>query len=111
MDELIACCGLDCSACQAREATLKDDNQLRQKVAAKWSELNGVLITADMINCVGCRAEGVKTPFCQSLCQIRLCALGKGFATCGDCQNMDGCKIVSAVHSTNEKAKTRLKNK
>ena len=111
MDELIACCGLDCSACQARKATLNDDNALRQKVAKEWSELNGVTITADMINCVGCRAKGVKTPFCESLCQIRICALSKGFTTCGDCQTMDGCLVVGQVHSTNGEAKARLQKK
>lgn len=108
MDELIACCGLDCSACEARIATLNDDNALREKVAKKWSELNGVIITAEMINCAGCRADGVKTPFCQSLCQIRICALNKGYSTCGDCKNMDDCAVVGAVHSTNAKAKARL---
>ncbi|MGN1373501.1 MAG: DUF3795 domain-containing protein [Candidatus Coproplasma sp.] len=109
MDELIACCGLDCSACDARKATVDDDNELRERVAKLWSELNGVTITAEMINCVGCRAEGVKTPFCQSLCPIRKCVLGRGYSTCGDCIEMDGCQTVAMVHSTNAEAKERLK--
>lgn len=109
MDELIACCGLDCSACDARRATINNDNELRRKVAKLWSELNDVTITAEMINCSGCRTEGVKTPFCQSLCPIRLCVNGKGYSTCGDCKNMDGCSTAGMVHSTNAEAKERLK--
>lgn len=109
MHELMAICGLDCSSCEAREATINNDNELRIKVAKLWSELNGVTITPDMINCVGCRAEGVKTPFCQSLCPIRQCAISKSYSTCADCESMDGCSTVAMVHSTNSEAKERLK--
>ncbi|MGN0807864.1 MAG: DUF3795 domain-containing protein [Candidatus Coproplasma sp.] len=109
MDELTACCGLDCSVCEARKATLNNDDELRRKVAQKWSELNGVTITAEMINCVGCRAEGVKTPFCESLCPIRRCVNDKGYSTCGDCKDMEACPTVAMVHSTNHDAKERLK--
>jgi len=62
MKEYIAYCGLDCESCDARLATINDDNALRQQVAKHWSELNGVEITPEMINCSGCRIEGVKTP-------------------------------------------------
>lgn len=109
MKELIAVCGLDCESCEAREATVNNDNALRESVAKKWSELNKVTITPEMINCTGCRAEGVKTPFCQSLCPIRICAKSKGFETCGDCEKMEDCQTVAMVHSTNSAAKQRLK--
>ena len=58
-------------------ATVNNDDDLRIKVAKEWSELNSVEITPEMINCAGCRIEGVKTPFCDSLCPIRQCALGR----------------------------------
>ena len=35
MARLIACCGLNCATCQARVATIKNDNDLRAKIAAK----------------------------------------------------------------------------
>ena len=57
MKKLIAYCGLDCEKCDARKATLNDDNALREKVAKEWSELNGVEITPEMINCEGCRSD------------------------------------------------------
>ena len=109
MKKLIAYCGLDCEKCDARTATLNNDNTLREKVAKLWSEMNGVEITAEMINCEGCRADGVKTPFCDSMCQIRQCALGKGYETCGNCSQIDSCGTVSMVLSNNAEAAGNLK--
>ena len=109
MKKLIAYCGLDCEKCDARVATLNNDNALREKVAKLWSELNGVEITAEMINCEGCRADGVKTPFCDSMCQIRQCALGKGYETCGNCSQIDSCGTVGMVLSNNAEASGNLK--
>lgn len=31
MKEFIACCGLDCEKCEARIATVNNDNELRKK--------------------------------------------------------------------------------
>ena len=109
MKNLIAFCGLDCEKCDARKATLNNDNALRENVAKLWSELNGVEIAPDMINCEGCRIDGVKTPFCDSLCPIRQCALKKGCETCGDCATMSGCQTVGMVISNNAEALSNLK--
>lgn len=110
MKKLIAFCGLDCENCEARIATLNNDNALRQKVAKLWSEMNEVEIAPEMINCEGCRADGVKTPFCDSLCPIRQCALGKGCETCGDCSAIDDCQTVGMVISNNADALNNLKS-
>ena len=48
MKDYIACCGLDCETCEARIATIKDDNELRKKVAKLWSELNNIEISPQM---------------------------------------------------------------
>ena len=40
MKQLIACCGLDCESCDARIATVKNDDELREKTAQKWSAMN-----------------------------------------------------------------------
>ena len=59
MKQLIACCGLDCESCDARIATVKNDNELREKTAQKWSAMNNAPeITAATINCMGCRTDG-----------------------------------------------------
>ncbi|MBQ5576063.1 MAG: DUF3795 domain-containing protein, partial [Bacteroidales bacterium] len=51
MNNFIAYCGLNCEKCEARIATINNDNDLRQKVAHHWSDLNQVEITPEMINC------------------------------------------------------------
>jgi len=109
MNQYIACCGLDCETCEARLATVNNDDALRAKVAKLWSDLNGVEITPEMINCVGCRINGVKTPYCESLCPIRQCALGRGVETCGNCSEMESCEKLGAITEHNSDALNRLK--
>ena len=108
MKKMIAYCGLDCEKCDAYLATLHDDQALREKTAKAWSELNHVPILPEHINCLGCRADGIKTVFCDSLCEIRQCALKKGVETCGDCPDRVGCPTVGAVWNSNSEAKSRL---
>lgn len=109
MKDYIAYCGLDCETCEAHIATVNNDNDLRIKVAKEWSELNGVEITPEMINCDGCRIEGIKTPFCDSLCPIRQCALGRTVETCGGCSEMSTCEKLEMITGNNEEALKRLK--
>jgi hypothetical protein len=105
----IAYCGLDCETCEARIATVNHDDVMRRMVARKWSELNGVEITPEMINCAGCRIDGVKTPYCDSLCPIRQCAIARGVETCGSCGGMDACEKLGAIISNNPDTMKRLK--
>ena len=76
-NQLIGCCGLDCEKCDARIATIANDNTLREKTAALWTKLNGVTILPEMINCTGCRIEDAKTPFCDKLCPVHNCVREK----------------------------------
>ncbi len=103
----IGYCGLDCGNCDARIATITHDEELRKKTAELWSKLNQAEITPDMIDCTGCRVEGAKTPYCESYCQIRQCAMRKGISTCGECEEMKECETLSAITANNEEA---LKN-
>ena len=108
MDRLIACCGLDCEKCEARIATLTNNDTLREETARKWSEMNNSPeITADTINCLGCRAEGMKFAYC-AMCGIRSCAVEKGFATCGECAELDTCPTVAPVLENAPEAKGNL---
>ncbi len=107
-DSLIAYCGLDCKNCEARIATINNDDELRIKVSEEWSKLNNVLITKEMINCTGCHMDGVKTPFCESLCPIRKCAISKSFNSCGDCCDLNSCDKIKMIISNNKEALERL---
>ena len=111
MEQIMAYCGLDCESCEARIATINNDDALRRMAADEWSKLNNVKITPEMINCMGCRVDGVKTVYCDSLCPIRQCALQKQVDTCGDCGELDTCEKVAMVIRNNDQALQNLKSK
>ena len=110
MKGFIAYCGLNCETCEARMATVNNDDAQREKVAKLWSELNGVEITPEMINCVGCRIDGAKTPYCESLCPIRQCAMAKRVETCGACADMSKCEKLGTITENNADALENLKS-
>ena len=109
MNEMIGCCGLNCEKCDAYLATVNNDQALREKTAKLWAKLNNAPILPEHINCEGCRVNGAKTVFCESLCEIRKCALQKGFATCGDCPELKTCPTIGAILNNNPSAVENLK--
>lgn len=109
MKNMIAYCGLDCENCDAYLATVNNDQELRKKTAKLWAELNNAPIFPEHINCEGCRVDGVKTVFCDSMCGIRQCAMKKGVNTCGDCSDLEKCSIISGILENNPSALINLK--
>ena len=109
MKDFIAYCGLDCETCEARTATVNNDDELRRRVAELWSRLNGAEITPEMIRCEGCRFDGVKSLFCDSLCRIRPCAQGRGLEHCGLCAEMESCEKLAMITGDNAQALENLK--
>ena len=107
--KMIAFCGLDCGACDAYLATVRNDQALREQTAKKWSALNKITILPEQINCEGCRADGVKTVFCEKLCDIRQCALKTGVATCGACAQLETCATVGKITANSPAALKNLK--
>ncbi len=108
MKEFIAYCGLNCESCEARLATISNDEALRQKVAKEWSELNNAEITPEMICCDGCRIPGRKTPYCEALCPIRQCALKRNLETCGECTDVKKCEKAGMILVNSEEARRNL---
>ena len=106
---MIAYCGLDCEKCDAYIATINNDQELRVKTAKLWTELNNTSILPEHINFQGCRADGIKTVYCDSLCSIRQCAMKKGVSTCGDCPDMEKCQTVGMILSNNTAALKNLR--
>jgi len=108
MNNLIAACGINCAECDARTATLNNDNNLREIVAKKWkTEYGNSDITPEMINCMGCNAEGLKIGHCAE-CEMRTCAHGKGFTTCAECDSFDSCETITGFHKFVPQAKENL---
>lgn len=109
MKKMIAYCGLDCEKCDAYLATINDDQDLRERTAKLWAELNNAPILPEHINWQGCRVDGMKTVFCDSICSIRQCALKKSVATCGECPDLESCSTVGAILENNPSALKNLK--
>ena len=53
----------------------------------------------------------IKTVFCNSLCEIRQCALKKDVETCGDCAEFETCQTVGMILEGNPEALYNLKEK
>ncbi|MBN2369827.1 MAG: DUF3795 domain-containing protein [Vicinamibacteria bacterium] len=92
---MIAFCGLDCAACPALFAAKRLSLEERQKVADQWSKEFNASIKAVDVDCVGCTVrEGVHVGH-WSVCEMRLCGLGKGLSTCADCPEFACTKLES----------------
>ena len=111
MRKIIAYCGLDCETCDAYRATANNDQDLREKTARLWADLNQAPILPEHINCEGCRVDGVKTVFCEQMCRIRQCALEKGVTTCGECPEWEHCGIMKSFLENNPGAFDNLREK
>ena len=109
MSKIISCCGLNCANCEARIATVNNDDALRIKTAELWSkQYNSPEITPQMINCVGCREQGVKIRHCED-CLIRKCADSKGLITCASCSELEKCDMLTPIHKYVPDALANLK--
>ena len=93
---MIGYCGLDCDQCEAFIATRNNDDALRVKVAAEWAKQYGAPIKPEHINCTGCKSAGVKTYYCEQLCEIRKCATRKSLGTCAECPDY-ACALLKPV--------------
>ena len=109
MHKMIACCGINCETCEARIATIKNDDKMRVEVAKKWCEMNHTdKITPESINCTGCRVEGVKFYFCSHMCEVHKCVTAKGYETCAECPDKNTCKLVGTIWENCAEAKGNL---
>jgi hypothetical protein len=83
----LAMCGLDCAACPAYIAYKTNDQALREKTAAEWSQQFHVEMKPADINCVGClQTTGVQIAHCAQ-CEIRQCGLGRKVRNCAECRD------------------------
>ena len=86
MAKIQAYCGLDCGECEAYLATQAGDRAGLEATAKKWSEqYGGGVIAAEACVCDGCSAGGRVSTAHAATCGIRLCASGRGLATCAHC--------------------------
>lgn len=83
---MIAHYGLDCSTCEAYLATKEDDDESRAETAERWSEIYGVEMNPEDINCVGCLEKGVHVAHWNE-CEVRICSSGRDLDSCAQCED------------------------
>ena len=61
------------------------------------------------IDCVGCTvAQGAHVGYC-SMCQIRLCGIGRGFSTCAECPEF-ACQKLEGFMASVPAARSNLES-
>lgn len=105
-NDLIACCGLDCSQCGAHIATKNNDDNKRAEVSKQWSEMYSTEIKPEDINCNGCQFDGQKFSYCN-VCEIRKCCVGKELENCAGC-DMYACDKLENFFRNAPDARTVL---
>src|SRR4030042_739634 len=94
MTKMLSMCGLDCAACPAFIAHQTNDEALREKTAAEWSQQFHVEFKPADINCVGClTVQGAHIGHCSE-CEIRKCGLPRKVNNCALCSDYP-CQTIS----------------
>ncbi len=97
MERMIAVCGLDCAACEARIAAQADDQASKERIAAKWrKDYNAPNIDAAYVTCDGCLAsDGRLGGWCLE-CELRACGVARGLPNCAHCADFDSCAKLAS---------------
>jgi hypothetical protein len=104
---MIAACGIDCEACPSYVATVKNDQAALEALAVQWAKEYGGSFSASSVRCLGCTSSGgVQIGHCSE-CGVRLCAVGKGYTTCAECQDYS-CEKLTAFNGQIPGAKENL---
>jgi hypothetical protein len=104
---MIAYCGLDCSRCEGYLAAQSGDEKKIAEVARKWSAMYKADIKPENTVCDGCKADGRKSLYCQTLCEIRKCAVSRKLGTCVECGDFP-CDAVQPVLNNAPAARENL---
>jgi hypothetical protein len=107
MTKKLSMCGLDCAACLAFIAHKTDDQALRAKTAAEWSQAFHADLKPADINCVGClKVKGVHIGHCGE-CEIRKCVLPRKVKNCALCTDYP-CDTIGQFLANVAPAKANL---
>lgn len=105
-EEMIAKCGLVCTACDAYIATKNQDIEAFKAMAENSLEKFGVEMTWEETQCTGCLGGGKKFGYCAT-CGVQICANERGVENCGTCDDY-GCETITAFLEEEPKAKAKL---
>lgn len=93
MKQIFGMCGMECSSCPTYQATQKNDDNERAKVAEMWSKMFKAEIKPSDINCDGCLSgSGKLFGHCRK-CEVRLCGEEKKNDNCAGCGSYSCTKL------------------
>ena len=104
---MIAYCGLVCTDCPVYRATQQNDDALRAKTAAAWSQMFGADIKPEAIYCDGCLSEGGRLFHHCHVCDVRRCGREHAVLNCAHCDDY-GCERITAFFKMAPEAKSSL---
>ena len=108
---MIAYCGLACNTCLIHLATLELDHlkqqSMRASIAQTCVKQYGMnLHVRDITDCDGCRTGERLFSGCAN-CEIRKCAMERGFESCAFCHDY-ACEKLRKHFEADPTARTRL---
>jgi hypothetical protein len=107
VEEIVAFCGLTCSACPAYLATENDNDEERKRVAETWSQQYSSDIKPEDINCDGCLPGHAKYIHHCSECDIRACGVAREVNNCAYCDDYP-CERLERFFGLVTAARTKL---
>lgn len=106
MPKLIAPCGNDCQNCAAYKATKTKNPVLFKNIQDDYKKRFDKVVPIEDLACEGCLNDGKHLGFCF-VCKIRICAIGKGYATCAECADFP-CQKGSFIWTDTSVSKANL---
>ncbi|MGQ9705747.1 MAG: DUF3795 domain-containing protein [bacterium] len=109
---IVSYCGIMCSQCPAYIATQKNDDNMRQEMAEKWSKMYDAEIKPEYVNCDGCSSESDLRIDYTNECAIRLCGIEKGVSNCACCDDYacDKLKPIFDSYPTSKSTLDEIRN-
>ncbi len=84
---MIAPCGHECQDCKVYIATRDNDMEALKLFSEQLKAQTGKDVAPEDLACEGCLSEGRRLGFC-AVCQIRICALERGYSNCSECNEL-----------------------
>ncbi len=99
MERMTAFCGLNCAECLTYLATMKNDENEREKVALLWTKQFNHVFKPEDINCMGCTSNsGTLFSHCR-ICEVRKCGIKNGYANCAYCADYPCAKVAFIINN------------
>ncbi len=92
MPDLIAVCGIDCTKCEAYQASQINDTEALKNVALHWQETYHLpTLSVEYVTCDGCLSDtGRLSGHCYE-CDIRACGISRDVPNCAYCDDFESC--------------------